>query len=152
MQWGGGIATSLAALDLMVSAHMDDFKATGPQASLNLFRGMLSTSFGGGVQMEQESSFIHTGIRHTKVQKTFDPKFHYVLDQNEYASAINPVMLPELMNHNDEDVLLGVLQNCLVSFVWCDGMDSPNTDGDSGVCLGFAEAYACTSRHRPSET
>ena len=70
-------------LDLMVSAHMDDFKATGSQTSLNWLREILSKSFGGDVKMEQESSFIHTGIRHTKVQGKQNESYHVELDQNE---------------------------------------------------------------------
>ena len=64
----GGSAASGPDLILMVSAHMDDFKATGPQSSLDWTRDILSKAFGGDVQMEQDASFIHTGIRHTKVE------------------------------------------------------------------------------------
>ena len=76
----GGSATSGPDLILMVSAHMDDFKATGPQASLNLTRDILPRAFGGDVKMEVEASFIHTGVRHTKVAVKGKKKFHYVLD------------------------------------------------------------------------
>ena len=39
-----------AKLNLMVSAHMDDFKGTGPQQSLNWLREILSKAFGGDVK------------------------------------------------------------------------------------------------------
>ena len=47
----------------MVSAHMDDFEATGQQSFLNWLRGILAHAFGGEVKKEQEDSFIHTGIK-----------------------------------------------------------------------------------------
>ena len=59
---GGGTVAAATLLNLMVSAHMEDFKAGGPQAYLNWLRDVLSKAFGGDVKMEQESSFIHTGI------------------------------------------------------------------------------------------
>ena len=48
---------------------MDDFKATGPQAELNWVRSILSTAFGGDVNMLQDNTLIHTGIRHTRIQE-----------------------------------------------------------------------------------
>ena len=66
---GGGHASARTELNLMVSAHMDDFKATGPQPYLNWLRDVLSNAFGGDVNMEQEDSFIHTGIKHTRIQE-----------------------------------------------------------------------------------
>ena len=101
----------------MVSAHMDDFKGTGSQASLNWLRDILSKSFGGDVKMEQERSFIHTGIKHTKGQEKDTSKFYYVLDQNKYAAAIHPVTLPELMKLRDEEPLQGLLQNCFMTLL-----------------------------------
>ena len=95
--------------------------------------------------MEQEDSFIHTGIRHTKVQKA--AKFHYVLDKNEYVSAIIAVTLPELMKHQDEDVLQGFFSKLLHGITWCDGVASPDENGDSSICLITAKTYACTSCH-----
>ena len=80
---GGAYGTSPTVLDLTVSAHMDDFEATGPQSELNWVRSILSTAFGGDVEMLQEDTFIHTGIRHTRIQEKCKPTFHYVLDQNE---------------------------------------------------------------------
>ena len=47
--------------------------------------------------MEQHSSFIHTGFKHTMAQHQNDGNFHLVLDRIEYASAIKPVALPKLM-------------------------------------------------------
>ena len=114
---GGGSAVAGATLKMMVSAHMDDFKATGPQAYLNWLRGVLSKAFGGDVKMEQESSFSHTGIKHTRVQDKESGKFHYILDQIEYASAIKPVTLPELIRLKDEDPLQGFLQNCFMTLL-----------------------------------
>ena len=43
---GGGSVAAGAELDLMVSAHMDDFKGAGPQASLNWLRDILTNTFG----------------------------------------------------------------------------------------------------------
>ena len=63
----GGSAAARATLKTMVSAHMDDFKATGLQAYLNWLREVLSKAFGGDVKMEQESSFIHTRIKHARI-------------------------------------------------------------------------------------
>ena len=67
--------------------------------------------------MEQESSFIHTGIKHTRVQDKESGKFHYILDQIEYASASKPVTLPELIRMKDEDPLQGFLQNCFMALL-----------------------------------
>ena len=101
----------------MVSAHMDDFKATGPQTELNWVRSILSTAFGGDVNMLQDDTFIHTGIRHTRTQTKGKPTVHYILDQNEYASAIHPVTLPELMKLKDDEELQGLLQNCFMTLL-----------------------------------
>ena len=65
---GGAYGASHPVMSLMVSAHMDDFKSTGPQAELNWLREILSKAFGGDVKMLQDETFIHTGIRHTKVK------------------------------------------------------------------------------------
>mgnify|MGYP001443369332 CR=1 FL=1 len=94
---GGAYGTSRTVMGLMVSAHMDDFKSIGRQEELNWLRGILSTAFGGDVKMLQDNSFIHTGIRRTNFQENDKSTSHYTLDQNEYASAIHPVTLPELM-------------------------------------------------------
>ena len=67
--------------------------------------------------MLQDGAFIHTGIKHTKVQDKNEPKFHYVLDQNEYASAIHPVTLPELMKMKDDEQLQGLLHNCFMTLL-----------------------------------
>ena len=91
---GGAYGASPTGNVFMVLAHMDDFKATGPQAYLNWLRDVLSKAFGGDVNMEQPYPFIHTGINHTRIQEKDSSKFHYVLDL-EYASAIKPVPIPE---------------------------------------------------------
>ena len=67
----GSGPTEIAAkeMELMVSAHMDDFKGTGRQRSLNWLRDILSEAFGGDVKMEQEKEFIHTGIKHTRIEE-----------------------------------------------------------------------------------
>ena len=65
--------------------------------------------------MEQEDSFIHTGINHTRIQAKGSSKFHYVLDQIEYASAAKPVDLPELIRMKDEEPLHGFLHNCFMT-------------------------------------
>ena len=47
----GGSVAARATLNMMVSAHMDDFKSTGPQAELNWLREILPKAFfffGGG--------------------------------------------------------------------------------------------------------
>ena len=44
---GGGNVAARATLNLMVSAHMDDFKAIGPQSFLNWLRDVLTKAFGG---------------------------------------------------------------------------------------------------------
>ena len=113
----GGSAVARATLNMMVSAHMDDFKATGPQAYLNWLRDVLSKAFGGDVKMEQEASFIHTGIKHTRIDNKLSGKFHYILDQIEYASAIKPVDLPELIRMKDEEPLHGFLHNCFMTLL-----------------------------------
>ena len=104
-------------MELMVSAHMDDFKATGAQSELNWVRETLSRAFGGDVKMSQEEVFIHTGIRHSRIQEKNESDFYFTLDQNEYASAIKPVTLPDLMKLKDEDLLVGLLQNCFMTLL-----------------------------------
>ncbi|MGB0823554.1 MAG: hypothetical protein ACPGSK_05430 [Alphaproteobacteria bacterium] len=64
--------------------------------------------------MEQENSCIHIGTRHTKVEGTDKKTFHYGLDQNGYASAIQAASLPEVMQMKDEDEFHGLLQNCVL--------------------------------------
>ena len=96
---------------------MDDFKATGPQAYLTWLRDTLSKAFGGDVKMEQEEIFIHTGIKHTRIQAKGSSRFHYILDQIEYAGAIKPVNLPELIKMKDDDPLQGFLQNCFMTLL-----------------------------------
>ena len=54
---GNGYAVPGTRLDLMVSAHMEDFNATGPQASLNQLRGILTKSCGWGVRWNKKSFF-----------------------------------------------------------------------------------------------
>ena len=44
-------------------------------------------------------------------------EFKYVLDQNDYASAIKPVSLPELMKAKDEDSLDGLLMACFLTLL-----------------------------------
>ena len=71
-------------------------------------------SFGVDVKMAQEASFIHTGIRHTKIVDKAINTFHDVLDQNGYAEAIKPVSLPELLKlkrHGDVDRLVAELRH-----------------------------------------
>ena len=63
-------------MDLMVSAHMDDFKSIGPHTELNWLRGVLSAAFGGDVNMLQDDAFIHTGINHTTVYDNNEPMSH----------------------------------------------------------------------------
>ena len=41
----------------------------------------------------------------------------YILDQNDYAAAIQPVVMPELMKLNDNDVLQGLLQCCFMTLL-----------------------------------
>ena len=147
----GSGPTGIAAkgMELMVSAHMDDFKGTGRQRSLNWLRDILSEAFGGDVKMEQEREFIRTGIKHTrieertgsghtvtaasgsdngssladtKVEKSFlgagsAANFYYVLDQKDYASAVKPVSVPELMTAKDEDELVGLLLSCFLTLL-----------------------------------
>merc|ERR1711923_292913 len=79
----GCSATSAAAPVLMISAHMDDFKATGARSELNWVRETLSRACGGDVNMSQEEVFIHTGIRHSRIQEKNESDFHFALDQNE---------------------------------------------------------------------
>ena len=108
---GGGYAAAGLPLNLMVSAHMDDFKATGSQYYLNWTREVLTDAFGGDVKMEQEESFIHTGIKHTRVQPKRSSNFRYILGQVEYASAIQPVTLTEHMKFKEDELLSGLLLN-----------------------------------------
>ena len=65
--------------------------------------------------MEQQSSFIHTGINHTRVQQKDPSEFYYILDPIEYASAIQPVTLPELMKLKGDYPLQRLLQNCCMT-------------------------------------
>ena len=76
--------------------------------------------------MEQNNEFIHTGIQHTRIEEGHSPvggpnsstnEFKYVLDQNDYASAIKPVSLPELMKATDEDSLGGLLLDCVLTLL-----------------------------------
>ena len=55
--------------------------------------------------MKQEESFIHTGIKHTRIQLKDSKQFYYILDQIEYASAIKPATLPELMKLKEDEPL-----------------------------------------------
>ena len=58
-------------LRLMISAHMDDFKATGEASELPKLHALLSKEFGADVQMDVKAigSFIHTGVAH-EISKT----------------------------------------------------------------------------------
>ena len=114
---GGRAASATDVLRLMVSAHMDDFKATGSQEYLNWIRDVLSKAFGGDVKMEQHDAFIHTGIKHSRVQPKNSTKFHCILDQIEYAEAIKPVTLPELIKMKDDELLQGFLFNCFMTLL-----------------------------------
>ena len=67
--------------------------------------------------MGQASSFIHTGTNHTRIQDKKSGKFHYVLDQSEYAGAIKPVNLPELIRMKDDETLHGFLHNCFMTLL-----------------------------------
>eukprot|EP00959_Pyramimonas_sp_CCMP1952_P375852 7872279-Pyramimonas_sp.AAC.1 len=51
-------------LMLMVSTHIDDYKATGERPTLIQFHKMLQKHFGNDAKLNMEESFIHTGIRH----------------------------------------------------------------------------------------
>ena len=69
------------------------------------------------VKMEQENSFIHTGIKHTNIQDKHTGRFHYTLDQNDYANVTKPVFLPELMEPKDDQPLPGLLQTCFMTLL-----------------------------------
>ena len=79
-----------------------------------MVRDILVEAFG-DVKVEQEKEFIHTGIKHTRVEDGSSPSgaaarknhFHYILGQNEYAVVAKPVSVPELMNAKVEDGLFG---------------------------------------------
>ena len=54
---------------------------------------------------------------HTKIQDKLTGAFHYILDQNEYAHAIKPVALTELMKLQDDEPLSGLLQTCFMTLL-----------------------------------
>ena len=49
------------------------------KAKLFVCLDVVSKAFGGDAKMVQESSFIHTGIKDTRIQDKESDKFHYVL-------------------------------------------------------------------------
>ena len=60
MHGTGGTCGALGAvLNPMEPAHMDDFKSTGPQASLTWLLAILRKSCGGDVKLEQDKSRLY---------------------------------------------------------------------------------------------
>ena len=100
-------------LQMMISAHMDDFKATGSMDMLKWLHSLLAKAFGADVKMEIETSFIHTGITHTVDMKAGLA----ILDQNAYISAVRPVSTPELNAMKDTDWLGEFLAACFLTLL-----------------------------------
>ena len=100
-------------LVLVVSAHMDDFKATGCRDLLNWLHGILKKHFGDDVKMDLAKEFIHTGIRH-RINDTCDLA---TLDQDEYAAALKPLSTAHTSKHNDTDKLDETLYACFLTLL-----------------------------------
>ena len=90
-------------LVLMLSAHMDDFKATGETEELKTLHGILSKEFGADVKMDVKTvgSFIHTGVTHDLAESEIS------MHQTAYVAALRPVQSAELMALKDDDNITG---------------------------------------------
>ena len=101
------------SLLLAVSAHMDDFKGTAEQELIEWLRNVLDKAFKGGIKVEQEKMFIHTGIRHMILDGELEKgNFKVICDHEDYANAIKPVSTPELVKMKDEELLVALLLAC----------------------------------------
>eukprot|EP00973_Karenia_brevis_P083143 11528727-Karenia_brevis.AAC.1 len=83
----------------MVSAHMDDLKATRAMDLLRWFHLALKKYFGDDVKMVCSAEFIHTGIRH-RVSQNYE---HVRLDQEEYVLSLKLVTSSLLSSLRDDD-------------------------------------------------
>ena len=95
---------------VIVSAHMDDFKAAGTTEELEWLRGILRANFGDNVKVNIEQKFIHTGICHQVIaadQK--EVNFKIVISQDEYAAALRPVEHESMIGKSEEEKLEGLL-------------------------------------------
>ena len=88
-------------LSLVVSAHMDDFKATGQKTTLEWLHSIICKHFGNDVKFELKLEFIHTGIKHIS---TSDYSL-ITLDQIDYAAAIKPINTADLKKLGDSESL-----------------------------------------------
>ena len=100
-------------LVLLVSAHMDDFKATGPDEKLTWLRDVLRKNFGSDVKLEMDKVFIHTGIRHT----ISDQRDLVTLDQEDYAASIKPLVSAQLAVMPDNELLNDTLRACYLTLL-----------------------------------
>ena len=101
------------ALQLMVSAHMDDFKSTGEPANMKALQKTLADAFGNDVKMTYETTFIHTGIRHTYHKETKE----YTLDQDDYSKALRPVTHADLLKAKDDVDLNEYFYACFLTLL-----------------------------------
>ena len=100
-------------LQLLVSAHMDDFKATGQMETLKWLHSILCKHFGQDVKMDIAKEFIHTGIKHTVI----DDGNTITLDQIDYAASIKPINTAQLQKLKDDLALDETYQACYLTLL-----------------------------------
>ena len=86
---------------LLISAHMDDFKATGSRGELDWLLQLLRQHFGDDVKCEVSRDFVHTGIRHRVAESLAEA----TLDQFTYAAALRPYVGADLKELDDAAAL-----------------------------------------------
>eukprot|EP00971_Amphidinium_carterae_P331793 6465576-Amphidinium_carterae.1 len=89
-------------LNLILSAHMDDFKVACSEATHKEFLLFMKKHYGEDVK-HQEGEYEHTGITHIQNLKDFTVELH----QRKYAAALQATDLPELRHCSDDKVLQG---------------------------------------------
>ena len=100
-------------LSLVVSAHMDDFKATGQKTTLEWLHSIICKHFGNDVKFELKLEFIHTGIKHIS---TSDYSL-ITLDQIDYAAAIKPINTADLKKLGDSGSLTETFTACYLTLL-----------------------------------
>ena len=95
----------------MVSTHMDDYKATGKHVTLRWLHEILKRHFGEVSLSIDKGSFVHTGIKPQIL------KDEILLEQYEYASALEPVPAAAMANFKDTDSLDEKLHACFLTLL-----------------------------------